>query len=108
MALDVDLWNEFTRLKNEHMADRDNNNNYSSFNNEACRSCSFVYNSRGLLNCANCDSCIECVYCVDCRNCAFCVGLNGAQFQILNVQYYESEYYERLAELGIDTDIVTF
>ncbi|HEY3318534.1 MAG TPA: hypothetical protein VGK50_08945 [Coriobacteriia bacterium] len=106
--LDPKVWEEFTRLKNEHMGDRDNHNNYSSFNNEACRSCSFVYNSRGCLNCSNCDSCFECVWCVDCKDCAFCVGLNGARFQILNEQYYEEEYHAKLAELGIDTTVVSF
>jgi hypothetical protein len=108
MALDSDLWAQYTRLKNEHMADRDNHNNHSSFNNEACRNCNYVYNSRGCLNCANCESCIECVYCIDCRNCAFCVGLMGAKFQILNEQYDEAGYFAKLAELGIDTEIVTF
>ena len=107
MALDSQLWSDYTRLKNEHMSDRDNNNNYSSFNNETCRNCNFVYNSRGCLNCSNCDSCIECLWCVDCTDCAFCVGLKGARFQILNVQYYEDEYYAKLEEYGVDRNIVS-
>lgn len=108
MPIDSDLWAQYTRLKNEHMHDRDNNNNYSSFNNEACRNCSFVYNSRGCLNCSNCDSCIECLWCIDCRECAFCVGISGGKWQILNVQYDEAQYYAKLAEYGIDTEIVAF
>ncbi|MDI6713296.1 MAG: hypothetical protein QMD96_08670 [Anaerosomatales bacterium] len=99
---------EWQRLKVEHTHDRDAHNNYGCFNVEACRNCNYVYNSRGAISCHNCDSVIECVQCVDCRDCAYCVGLNGARFHILNREYSEQDYYEKLRELGIDWNVQAF
>lgn len=100
--------NKFNALKNDHLHDRDGHNNYGCFNIDACRNCNFVYNSRSCFSSHNCDSCIECVQCVDCKHCAYCVGLNGAKFQILNVQYTEGDYYRKLSELGIDPTVSNY
>jgi len=99
--MDQRVWDEFTKLKMDHMRDRDGSNNYSCFEVEGCRDCNFVYNSHNCFSCHNCDSVVECVSCIDCHNCALCVGLKGAEFQILNIQYGEAEYKDRLTKLGI-------
>lgn len=99
---------EWTNLRAEHTHDRDVANNYGCFNVEACRNCNYVYNARGCISCHNCDSVIECVQCVDCRDCSYCVGLNGAQYHILNHEYTKEGYFARLAELGIDPNVEAF
>lgn len=103
-----ELLREWTRLKAEHMHDRDAQNNYSCFNVEGCRNCNYVYNSRNSITCHNSDSLIDCVQCVDCRDCAFCVGLNGARFHILNREHTEEEYYEILRSLGIEWEVQAY
>ena len=96
---------EFDSLKQEHTHFRDGHNNYGCFNVEACRNCNFVYNSRACIGCHGGDSLIECVQCVDCRDCAFCVGLQGARFHILNKEYPQEEYFQKLEEWGIDPNV---
>ena len=100
--MDHQFQNAWARLKAQHTHERDGLNNFECFNVEGCRNCSFVRNSRGCTNCHNCDSLIECLSCVDCRDCAYSVGLNGARFHILNVEYDEQEYYQRLTDLEVD------
>ena len=104
----ADIIREFARLRQEHTHDRDTANNYGCFNVETCRNCNYVYNSRACINCHNCDSLIECVQCVDCRDCAFCIGLNGAQFHILNKEYSELEYYNILRLVRVDWNVQAF
>lgn len=99
---------EWSRLKVEHTHDRDAMNNYGCFNVETTRNCNYTYNSRACIGCHNCDSLIECVQCVDCRDCAFCVGLNGARFNILNKEYNEEEYYNRLRSLQVDWNVQAY
>lgn len=99
---------EWAKLKVEHTHDRDAMNNYGCFNVEATRNCNYTYNARACIGCHNCDSLIECVQCVDCRDCAFCVGLNGARFHILNKEYNEEEYYNRLRSLQIDWNVQAY
>ena len=103
--MDQQFQNAWARLKAQHTHDRDGFNNFECFNVEECRNCSFVRNSRGCVGCHNCDSLLECVSCVDCRDCAYSVGLNGARFRILNKEYGEQAYYQRLTELGIDWNV---
>ena len=103
--MDQESLQEWSRLKAEHTSERDGSNNYGCFNIEACRGCNFVQNSRGCISCHGCNRLIECVQCVGCSDCAFSVGLKNARFHILNKEYVEVEYYQRLTELGVDWSV---
>ena len=103
--MDKVFYERFSKLRSDHMHDRDSHNNYGCFNVEACRNCNWVYNSRAALSCSNCDSVIECVQCVECRDCAYCVGISGARFHILNEEYNEEGYYAKLKALGVDWNV---
>ena len=64
--------------------------NPASVNSSNCRFCYFATRSQ------DCEYCFE-VY--DCEQCFGCVGLRRKKFCILNKQYTEEEYYEKLDEL---------
>lgn len=106
--MDQQFLNEWSRLKAEHTSKRDGSNNFGCFNIEHCRGCGFLENSRNCLNCHDSAGLIECVNCVGCRDCAYSVGLAHARFHILNKEYSEGEYYQRLTEMGVDWNVDAF
>ena len=103
-----EVMRSFAKLRNEHTHDRDKHNNYGCFNVVNCKNCNYVYNARDCIGCHNCDGMIDCVQCVDCSNCAYCVGLQGAKFHFLNVEYTELEYYNKLRLYGVDWEVDEF
>ncbi len=54
------------------------------------------YFGMNLTRCLNTEYCIACL---NCENCFGCVGLNRKKFCILNQQYTEAEYWQKLDEI---------
>lgn len=61
---------------------------YRIFYSQECESCTDVWFSRN---------------CYNCTNCVGCVNLRGASYRIFNKQYSKEEYFEKLADLKIET-----
>ncbi len=78
---------------------------------EDCRECSHCNQCRGCLRCNACTHCVECESCTgsaylelcarcsDCSYCFGCVGLQKADFHILNVPYDRATYFELVGKL---------
>lgn len=86
----------------------------SPFNCKNCVDILLARNSEWCYECTDCDKLYECFYCQDCtnsqnlqfcfdlegcNNCFLCTGLRQKKFNILNEQYTEEEYKEKIHEL---------
>ncbi len=70
---------------------------YHAINVDDSSRCRYVFNSKGLLDCA---------YCYDCRNCSDCfmsIGLRGKKYCFKNRQCTEEEYEKILKEYNLQT-----
>jgi hypothetical protein len=80
---------------------------------DACLDSTHCRDSLDLVECSHCDharACTRCQYvslcfdCEDCVQCFGCVGLQGAEFHVLNQPVARSEYFETVRRLRRELD----
>ena len=70
-----------------------------------CNQCKDCVRCNACSHCQGCESCVGsaylelCTRCSDCNYCFGCVGLQKADFHILNVKYDRSTYFEAVKKL---------
>lgn len=73
---------------------------------ELCYECFFCDNCYHSVHLDHCSTCYDCWFCYDCRNCKHCLfsaNLRHKEYCLFNEQLSKTEYFSRLAELGLDT-----
>ncbi len=66
-----------------------------------CIDCSNIYNSKYCYNSSNCSNVIFCKKCYNCHDCFMCYWLESKKFYILNKEYTEEEYKNKMKDIDL-------
>ncbi|MFH1405432.1 MAG: hypothetical protein ABIH21_05075 [Patescibacteria group bacterium] len=87
-------WNYGVSQNNAHMwGNVDSSDCYMCVSSPNSHETLFNYRSTRM------DHCEYCMVCIDCKNCFGCIGIQKKEFCILNTQYSEVEYWQKVDEI---------
>lgn len=75
-----------------------------AYHSTLCHECIQVYNCYAVRSSMYMEDCSDCAFCFDCKGCKNCLlstNIRNKEYYIMNKEYTEKEYKEKLEELGL-------